>query len=427
MCGIHTTLMNKVFGVFVDQIKLEPSSVLSRKDYAFTGEFCASMCRTFLTESARQIEATMLMKSYFGSKLPLAAVQFAENTPDAGIKVAAGRNASNEMMIFFREDRNEMCVNSRSSPNEKNIGYYLRYIHLEESKFARQHSNCPALLMSLVGPWLSVSFVVFDSSHALVDPIVPFLPTLVLLHDKASMARLALVFKAVKGCCRGLRSFYKNLVPDPTLLFQPAYPYHRHFVSDSFGLSAEESENHPNSLYFNYVRAFSETKLVFEVEVPPQAVTSFNYGTFVVKFVQIIYCTEAHMLCCHNGSAPRLVGTVILPGGWTMLVMEFVTGRFYDPKNENEAIENALTRAAESLHRGGFVHGDLRECNIFVDDVTNTVKLIDFDWAGIQGEVRYPGFMNHDEINWPKGADDGKHITFEHDLHFLRLLLHEPV
>lgn len=30
--------------------------------------------------------------------------------------------------------------------------------------------------------------------------------------------------------------------------------------------------------------------------------------------------------------------------------------------------------------------------------------------------------MNHAEIEWPKGAEDGKEITSEHDRHWLHML-----
>jgi len=43
------------------------------------------------------------------------------------------------------------------------------------------------------------------------------------------------------------------------------------------------------------------------------------------------------------------------------------------------------------------------------------IKLIDFDWAGKAGDVKYPSFLSP-KIGWPAGAEGGKPITAQHDL-----------
>jgi len=47
------------------------------------------------------------------------------------------------------------------------------------------------------------------------------------------------------------------------------------------------------------------------------------------------------------------------------------------------------------------------------------VCVIDFDWSGREGDVTYPGFMNHIDVNWPEGASDNKFIYKAHDLDFM--------
>ncbi|KIJ63840.1 hypothetical protein HYDPIDRAFT_67875, partial [Hydnomerulius pinastri MD-312] len=56
-----------------------------------------------------------------------------------------------------------------------------------------------------------------------------------------------------------------------------------------------------------------------------------------------------------------------------------------------ETIRATLTR----LHQKGYVHGDVRDTNIMVSR-SNKAKfmLVDFDWAGKIGEVRYPMNVN---------------------------------
>ena len=72
------------------------------------------------------------------------------------------------------------------------------------------------------------------------------------------------------------------------------------------------------------------------------------------------------------------------------------------------------------LHQADFVHGDLRSNNIFV--LADSVRITDFEWAGVKEQSTYPLFMNHTDLTWPDGARDGQPIKQEHDLWWLKLL-----
>ena len=56
--------------------------------------------------------------------------------------------------------------------------------------------------------------------------------------------------------------------------------------------------------------------------------------------------------------------------------------------------------------------GDLRTPNIMV--MAETIKLIDFDWAGRAGQVTYPLALSSG-IPWPDSVAGGALITKEHD------------
>jgi hypothetical protein len=49
------------------------------------------------------------------------------------------------------------------------------------------------------------------------------------------------------------------------------------------------------------------------------------------------------------------------------------------------------------------------------------VKLIDFDWAGKEQQVRYPLFLS-EEIKWADGVTPGGIIEKKHDIVMLRRL-----
>ena len=49
----------------------------------------------------------------------------------------------------------------------------------------------------------------------------------------------------------------------------------------------------------------------------------------------------------------------------------------------------ALVEARHRFHSQGFVHGDLRDANILIEN-DGIMKLVDFDWGGEVDQVSYP-------------------------------------
>ncbi|PKK59266.1 hypothetical protein RhiirC2_646780, partial [Rhizophagus irregularis] len=84
------------------------------------------------------------------------------------------------------------------------------------------------------------------------------------------------------------------------------------------------------------------------------------------------------------------------------------------------SLRTEIIKVVKILHDNNFVHGDLREGNILVCRNSERkcgfdVKLVDFEWSGLNGEACYSHFMNHIGIHWPDGAEDGKKVTMGHD------------
>ena len=108
--------------------------------------------------------------------------------------------------------------------------------------------------------------------------------------------------------------------------------------------------------------------------------------------------------------------------------MEDVTANYetlYDARNRLRHDDALLLQInvkskLRQLRHGGFVHGDIRSVNVLVrkPDVALThaeVLLVDWDWAGVEGQVEYPVDMN--PAVWrPPTAQVGGMITHEHDL-----------
>jgi tRNA A-37 threonylcarbamoyl transferase component Bud32 len=89
------------------------------------------------------------------------------------------------------------------------------------------------------------------------------------------------------------------------------------------------------------------------------------------------------------------------------------------PATKRENIEAGLTK----LHQAHYVHGDVRDVNIMVrQDGKPGFMLVDFDWAGIIGEVFYPANVNKKDVERPDDVSDGAPIKSEHDMAMLEYM-----
>ena len=85
-------------------------------------------------------------------------------------------------------------------------------------------------------------------------------------------------------------------------------------------------------------------------------------------------------------------------------------------------IREGMRKALNALHEensdgGPHVHGDLRSANILVSR-RGDVRVIDFDWAGHEGDVFYPQVNHH--LQWPQGVQCGRQLKRDHDLCLFR-------
>ena len=137
----------------------------------------------------------------------------------------------------------------------------------------------------------------------------------------------------------------------------------------------------------------------------------------VVKF------TERYGKAAHEIMEKMNMAAELLYCSWEASVGLFVViTRFYEcdmraPLSDEvlQQLEDGLNR----LHGNNLVHGDLRRPNILIDE-EGRVRLIDFEWSGEAGVVRYPVLLNP-EISWPEGVEPGLRIQPQHDRDSLAL------
>ena len=192
----------------------------------------------------------------------------------------------------------------------------------------------------------------------------------------------------------------------------PAYPYQTEYTS------LKDSSKHR----FKYICKLHEDKLIFRA-------IRMRGNDICIKFVHQ-YSRDVHLKCSALGFAPTLHGFESLPGGWYMVVMDFVDGT-YELLEDSPFKLSFSTEVGEklaSLHQAGYVHGDIRATNIMVKkNGEQGIMLLDCDWAGVIGEIRYPMNVNVTDVRRPEGAIDKQLILAEHDMAMISYMSNDSV
>ncbi|HEV7737793.1 MAG TPA: hypothetical protein VGO47_10545 [Chlamydiales bacterium] len=146
-------------------------------------------------------------------------------------------------------------------------------------------------------------------------------------------------------------------------------------------------------------------------------------GSICVKFSRR-YGVEVHRWCAARGIAPQFMAIEELQGGWYMVVMENLHGDWCNLDSliypHVGGLRATLQEYIKALHAEKMVHGDIRDANIMVYE--DKFMLLDFDWAGIVGEVYYPPLLNKNpRLGRPVDVEPGALILPEHDDFMIRL------
>lgn len=226
-------------------------------------------------------------------------------------------------------------------------------------------------------------------------------------HDHEALLPLIRALGALRNAINSLEEEYIKLSEPSARLANPFYPFRSYFTS---------RDN--SKVEFEYQERLHRHKLLFRVS------TSEQNRNLLLKFTQK-YSKGAHEHCASHKIAPELYAIEEMAGGWMMVVMEYLNEETYtllcNSRIPEQILRTGVRNAVFFLHRGNFVHGDIRGVNIMVKrewnecDVTGNVKLIDFDWAGQEGSARYPPNVNYEQVERPREARDGLFITKDHD------------
>jgi hypothetical protein len=266
-------------------------------------------------------------------------------------------------------------------------------------------------------PELSGPYIGFGGAAWNLRPNLQVLSTVLPCHfhhsDTELQSTVARHLRALKRAIESLNQYYEvdlraiNHFSDDSPPQAP-FPYVTSFTS------LEDSTVQK----FVYETQYDSAKLLFTGELQ-------TGKRIYIKFVKR-YSDKAHLLCASMGFAPALIGYERIPGGWYIVVMDALDQYQELPSGPHApSLADEITAKITWLHQAGYVHGDIRDTNVMVrKDGEDGFNLVDFDWAGEIGVVRYPMYVNRGGGLWrPDGARDGELITADHDMMMLENML----
>ncbi|KAF5357457.1 hypothetical protein D9757_012969 [Collybiopsis confluens] len=320
-----------------------------------------------------------------------------KGTPDHSVTFTCEGFPLGVALLAALEEKGELGTSG--DPVTQVAFSYLTYWKCFGQTELRNACCCPSFLISLAGPWITISGAIFAESV-----VVQRLTDLICLEngrdqDDEKVFAVARVFRALVWAVSDLKDWYINhradLTPGTRSLSLPEERFfplaNSYTAADGITVSFK---------YLNWLKAPSPTCRVF------LAVRSDNEEKVVVKFVER-YGEIAHKQLAKAGLAPKLLycGSIwkettqqLGMGKRKMVVMEYIEGK-HPHGGVSDSVRDAIANAIQGLHQNGLVHGDIRLPNIIIQDSDQSnpnldeakrVRILDFDWAGKDGEVRYP-------------------------------------
>ncbi|RIB16088.1 hypothetical protein C2G38_2190957, partial [Gigaspora rosea] len=404
--SIPVSLLCPIFVKFKDLC----DELSESEDNRFAYDFCLKMTERYNSELERQIDANDMLSQYLKRPIQPIVTKLRSRT-DGTVCYGDGSNTYHEANIEYKKHN----CGSDACPYLENCGYYL--VFCTEKEMHPSYHNLRLTLIDL-GPYFSVSGAMF-ANKAIVDPLTPVFPLIWQQYDEAMMVSIAKTFRALKISLQLLHQYYANV--DELIQDEPQTV---HLVHPSFPEVIID-----NNSYMVQIKSQVSKNLLWEVTLLNE---QEPHLTAYVKAVQKHrYSLDTHELLAKVGYASKIFATLVVPGNWILVYMEWLDNHsiLHNVSNLEDSERNSLKKKIKEivkyLHDLGHVHGDLREGNILVrqfEDNEFDMKLIDFEWSGRVGSARYSPFMNH-EVQWPDGAEDWKLVTKNHDLLMLEQTL----
>lgn len=287
-----------------------------------------------------------------------------------------------------------------------------------ETKSSQIPQGAPMIFVGVVGPQLIVAGGCFDGKSVVVEPLGDPCWMLPDSHHQRQ-ERLMSVLIAIKEGVKSLASLDYTLQTS----FEPGTP--RVYTDFTF----------KNKIYM----------LNFKQRLPLVTRGPNGHLLFLASsnglpqqlLVKLVagdrYGVDAHRKLAEAGFSPVLFDVVKVKGAPAAYIMEYIPSSdgwdtLYDYAKKHQDvtshIQSPLKQITDFMEKENIVHGDLRPNNILVRQAVSSqaleLKVVDFDWAGVAGEARYP-WRRNEGISWPAGP--GEPILPGHDYALLMACL----
>ncbi|KAF8836162.1 hypothetical protein BDN67DRAFT_998492 [Paxillus ammoniavirescens] len=379
---IPVTLLHPVFGKFLDDCQ---TYKITAKDNVFIERMRQAMSTLHDDKSDQISKVDEALQSY-GIHLNFSKIKKTGHEMDGEMTI----NGHRYLIAEFKNEAGSLSA----EPYCQAVSDYLESTRENAPKLSG--SSLPCFVLAVFGP-----HIVFAGGAWNLRPTVQIFSTPLAFHfhstDTQNQTTAARHMGAFRNALESLKEYYETMQPADVITptTSPGLPHlFPHPVS--FTSLADECQ-----IKFQYQNQRFKQRLLFF------GTCEDDGARICIEFVRR-YSHEA--LCASLECLPALLGFERIPGGWFMVVMDAVS-KGYVQLASSSLSASALTsirKKLKDLHNGGFVHGDIRDTNIMF-------MIIDFDWAGKINEVRYPPYVNREDIWRPDGAIDGELILTEHD------------
>ncbi|KAH7908778.1 hypothetical protein BJ138DRAFT_1115536 [Hygrophoropsis aurantiaca] len=336
---IPVTLLHPIFGQFLDDSRAhEPIS----EDNNFVRQLLSEMPNFFNNEKERETAFYKILQAYHGGIVP--------SSLRSGAQTGGATNVIGHRYMIL-----EVKPEIGSGDADPYCQALLHFIEATPDYVGKSGFNFPCIIVTLFGAHMSFSGAVWTGRPAcqLLSTALPFFwdPS-----DTEMSEFAASHIGAFKKALQSLENLYKEFARHPENFsdLQPKFPYPRSYIS----LETKEQE------HFRYIRTLERNKLLFIVQTGESK-------QLCVKFARR-YSAEVHQQYATMGFAPQLRGYEVIPGGWHMDLLDdeyrcLRSIKYSLLKEEKLELKEDLRDKLASFHSQGFVHGDVRNTNVMVN------------------------------------------------------------
>ncbi|KAH9175160.1 hypothetical protein EDB89DRAFT_2066957 [Lactarius sanguifluus] len=399
---LPVSLLYDGFGHFMDAIRgREGASDVSKKRRDLelgVDAFADKMTGFYPNDGSRSFGGLNALNDILalddGKKLRAVDINTAHPDSDHNIPYDAA-----SCLVWFKNE----FVDFSSSPVADFAAYAARSRDLLMQNFKGVDSRwrTPFLGLTVIGPCVTFYAIIFLQQWRIVT-LTPTLSCVASACEGDDRQALYAAFTGALALLRRIDEDARSLTSAlPTIqLVDPNFPY----------ISALPKYRAPDKeVQFRILRCHPDNRLLYIAE-------TLEKKQIIVKFTRS-YSTALHAFCAERGLAPGLIGFGKIPGGWSVVAMEYYMLSVHPSQSPhlsrlcNKWIDE-LQKLVQCFHDKDMVHGDLRESNILCEG--ENAMLIDFDWGGRVGEAAYPFVRLTSELRNGRDSTDLK-ITKDDD------------